>query len=452
MPRLGILLHVLLLVELIFLGGARSVFAEELEFEPHADIRLTGVGFPDNPSPVVNSELGIGNLQLPTELRLGPTMGLKIRPEFQVDPWNNSISERYWAELPEGYLQLKPLRTSALVIQLGFNTFTWGVTDGYNPLDIASIRRYEDPLFPEKLGAPALSAHYEIPGGHFSIDGIYIPYQRRAILPGQNSRWLPRELFQSEAVNFNGQGATIELPQSVYYNYGTNDILDNSQQNNFGFRAEGHFTSLDLSLIYFNGEAPLPATDVSLSLNVVAITPNNIVIAADPAITITPVYYRQHVFGGSAVYALGEFIFRAETAFTRVISKRADLPSLTNEYVGEVEHAFNIGSGTLTAFLEGTYAQHSEAIDPSLVSLIRMFDRAAVVGARYAPNQTMLAGLFLLDDTEYHGQLYRFELSDSLTDAIKVIGTGEVFRGEPGTPIGTYRYNSLGSLSLQYSL
>jgi hypothetical protein len=435
-------------------NASDSSSGDSWSFDPHLDLRFNEVIYPDNVSGVVNQFFEVGNLQAPVELKYGNTWTFKVRPELQMDPGNNSISERYWAELPEGYLQISPLDggASTLRFQLGMNTFTWGVTDGYNPLDVVSAARYEDPLFPDKLGAPSLAVHVEAPGGVVSLDGIYIPRQRQSILPGNNSRWLPREQFQSQSVNYGGQLSTIVLPPGVDFDYTQDQVLSNALDSNFGFKAEAHLPSLDLSAVFFDGAAPLPVTDVGLSGTVVEVSPMT-VIDADSLVRIRPVYYRQIVSGGSFVYALGEFIIRGEAAFTRVVSKRSDLPSLANEYVGEIEHTFPIGdSGSLTAFLEGSYAQHSESVDPSLASLSRVFDRAVAVGAHYSPNSTLTASVFALDDTEFYSQLMRFELSDALTDALHVTGTGEILVGPDGSPVGTYRYNSRAILALKYSL
>ncbi|MDR3608664.1 MAG: hypothetical protein P4M08_14975 [Oligoflexia bacterium] len=432
------------------------LFAADVDFTPHADLRLSEIYYPDNVSPVVNQTFEMANLQLPTELRWGSAFSFRLRPELQADPWNNSITERYWAELPEGYLQIKPLSqgSSTLSVQAGFNTFSWGVTDGFNPLDVVSARRFEDPVSPEKLGAPSIALHAELPGGTLSFDGIYIPRQRRAILPGNKSRWLPREQFQSQSETVNNVTNTFLLPNTTDYYYQDSNILDQALQNNFGFKGEAHLPSVDLSMVFFEGEASLPVTDISASGNVIALTPTSSISLANPDIGITPVYYRQIVTGGSVVYTLGEFIFRAEAAFTRLISKELNLglPGLSNEYVGEVEHAFAVGAGTLTAFAEGTYAQHQEVIDPSFVSLARIFDRAVALGARYAPNETFLASALLLEDTEFHGNLVHLDLSDSLSDSIRVSGTGEIITGKDGTPTGNYRYNSRALVSLKYSM
>jgi hypothetical protein len=447
------MIAIITLISALLLAQPSLAFADGLEFDPHVDLRLTEQMYPDNISPVVNQFFEIGNLQLPTEVRYGSMLSFKMRPEFQVNPASDSIPERYWAELPEGYFQIKPLAGDpTLRIQLGFNTFTWGVTDGYNPLDVVSAARYEDPLNPEKLGAASLAVHAELPGGVLSFDGIYIPRQRQSILPGNNSRWLPREQFQSESVNSQNYLATIVLPSNEQFGLSSDQVLSNALDSNFGFKMDAHLPSLDLSAMFFDGAAPLPATDVSLSGGGTFTSINTITINADPFIGIRPVYYRQIMTGGSLVYALGEFIIRGEAALTRVVSKRSDLPSLSNEYVGEIEHTFPIEAGTLTALVEGTYAQHSETVDPTLVSLSRVFDRAVAVGAHYSPNSSLTAGMLALLDTEFHGELIRLEISDALSDSFKLSGTGELLQGADGSPVGTYRYNSRALVSLKYAL
>jgi len=444
---------VMLFVSGISGGLLQSALAAEFRVDPHLDTNLISQYYPQAISSTTNTDFEILHLEVPTSLQWGTALGIKVRPEVQLDPLNLSQSERYWIEFPEAYLQLKPIEggSSLLTAQIGLNTFTWGVTDVFNPLDIVNTRRYEDPLATDKLGAPSILLHTELPGGVISMEGVYIPLQRQAILPGVNSRWLPRNSFQSQSVQYDGVAATILPPSSVDFAYTDPQVLDNALNNNVGARIEAHLPSLDLALIFFDGAAGMPATDLQLSGAVIEVDPN-VVIAADPNIGITPVYYRQLVGGGNFTYALGDFIFRGEAALTRVVSQRSDLPTLTNEFAAEIEHDFSLGDDPLTTFLEVTYAQHSEAIDPSLASLGRIFDRAVLLGLRYARAAGFSVSALGMLDTAYHGQLAHLEIAYPLSDSIKPSLSGDLILGPTGTPLGTYQQNDRITFTLKYSI
>lgn len=431
----------------ILATAVQSQVAGATESELHMELQFSPQFYPQSPSSVVNHEYYILRDQIHFEYRFDDTVSFKVSPIFQADPANNSMTERYWADLPEGFFQFKSL--GGLVI--GFNTFTWGVTDVYNPLDIVSARRLEDPLNSEKLGAPSIALHTELMGGAVSLQGIYIPFQRKSILPGINSRWLPRVPFQAQTGLFNGQPATLLPPPTLDYNYLDDQQLDHALANNVGIRMEAHLPSMDLSFVAFDGAAPLPATDLRLTGEVSDVS-DTITIESGSVLGVIPVYYRQFVGGGSATYALGEFILRGEAAFTRVISQRVDLPQLSNEYVLELEHDFSVGEGQVSAFLEGTYGHHSEPVDPSFISLNRMFDRGALLGVRYSPTTAMQFSGMFLEDTYYHGQLGHLEFSDSISDSCKIsLGMDGLF-GSSSTPIGTYHQNSRATASIRYSL
>lgn len=284
-------------------GVACGAQASESEF--HMEMQFIPQVYPQTLTSAVNHEFYILRDQIHYEYKFDDNVSFRVSPVLQADPFNNSSSERYWADLPEGYFQIKSLGSIGKSLGgfvVGFNTFTWGVTDVYNPLDIVSARRWEDPLNSEKLGAPSVSFHTEIAG--VSIQGIYIPFQRKSILPGDNSRWLPRTPFQAQTGLFEGQVATVLPPPTLDYQYLDDQTLNNALTNNFGVRLETHLPSLDLSFVAFDGAAPLPATDLNLTGTVTDVS-DQIMIASGSLIGISPVYYRQFVGGASATYALG---------------------------------------------------------------------------------------------------------------------------------------------------
>ena len=150
---------------------------------------------------------------------------------------------------------------SSDLVQIGFNTFTWGVTDGYNPVDVVSARRYEDPFNSTKLGAFSLLGRLDFGGVLF--EGIYIPWQRASLLPGDNSRWLPREL--GGPIQY--QGLTTDLPASPLFRFGDKIEYDSALKNNLGLRVSSHFLGIDAAGYVFDGAATVPSVFYTLNID-----------------------------------------------------------------------------------------------------------------------------------------------------------------------------------------
>ncbi len=130
----------------------------EIKFSKALNLDLQGLYYPDKLSPYVNYGHGILKGELNTSLRVGRKFLFKFRPTGTIDPGNKSVSEQYWADVPEGYGQYRHSfgDSATSYTQLGWNIFTWGVTDGYTPVDVVNARRFHDPLRSEKLGAFSL--------------------------------------------------------------------------------------------------------------------------------------------------------------------------------------------------------------------------------------------------------------------------------------------------------
>jgi hypothetical protein len=362
----------------------------------------------------------------------------KLNPFFQADPLNNSISDRYWFDVPEGYVQFQ---ANGWTFQAGYNVFTWGVTDGFNPLDVVSAQRYQDPLNSKKLGAPSLLVKKDLTG--LNVEAIYIPWQRKSVLPGTQSRWLPRTVASTIGLaGSQGQLATLNLPPNLDYYYYPDQERDHALENNVGVRvqAPGILPGLDASVEAFNGAAPVPAIDLTASGTVTQFLPS-LQIQADPFLGLTPVFYRQWMYGGSLVYGNFGVIFRTEVAVTRVISQGADLPGNAEQYVLGVERPVPIGTTDLTVLAQGAYSRHSDPLSNSSTSLIRIFDRALLLGARLSFSEALSAQLSGLYDTESHGELAHAESSYNLSDSVKLGLAADVLLGKTGTPLGSYNKN-----------
>jgi hypothetical protein len=169
-----------------------------------------------------------------------------------------------------------------------------------------------------------------------------------------------------------------------------------------------------------------------------------------PNVYLQATYYKTQVAGFSFVKVLGDFLLKGESAFQHAVSKRDDLPKDGFDNVLALERSFDIGENSLTTTIEGTYADHNDPLDNGVTSLSRMFDRSALIGARYTigSHWTLLASY--LRDIKFQGNFFRGELTWQMLDALSIDLTADVLGGSVGTPLGTYAKNDRGILSLDF--
>lgn len=327
---------------------------------------------------------------------------------------------------------------------LGFNTYSWGVTDGYNPLDVVNPRDFSDPLHAKKMGSFGL--HYSRAlTSSLQIETLYIPVQTTSILPAEKSRWLPRRIFLPA-----GEDMQILLPDHVDYSIRHAEDL-NALQNNFGARLLLTEGDREWGLVFFDGMSNMPViradivTGPPLSLFPI------IVLAVDPNVVVTPVYYRVQTTGASLVWSFDSFIMRLQSAYTHVRSKadENDLPSWSQENVWAFEKNMAFGAVSVTALLQGTYNQRSRAAGSSS-GLTELLDRAVMLGFRVSPSLAWESYVFAGVDTQGQGSLMGFSLGHNLTEQTKLEIRGDFLQGPDSSWVGSYRNNDQIYFSFSY--
>jgi len=203
----------------LFLSSAGA--GAEWKSSVSADATLEGLYWSSGAlSPENNRARAVATLRIPATIRNGRAIRFRFLPLVQSDHLSPSKKERFFWDAQEAYLQLQCLPWT---IQAGFNVQSWGDTDVFNPLDVVNARRYYDPFRSEKLGAAGLllKREWEL----FFAEAIYIPRQRETLLPGDNSRWLPRDVYKSrsfEGVPIGGGqtlSGVVNLPTNMRYHY-----------------------------------------------------------------------------------------------------------------------------------------------------------------------------------------------------------------------------------------
>lgn len=413
----------------------------------NADVEVEGLYWSDAAvGPDTKQVRGIFSAKPSFGLRRGRALRFKLMPSVQWDPSNPSTNERFFWNVPEGYMQWHDFPWT---VQLGFNTFTWGDTDVFNPLDVVNARRFYDPFRSEKLGAAALVLKRDFK--NFFVEAVYIPKQRETLLPGVNSRWMPRDVFRVRSIGSSGREARLILPSNLNYSYLPEEILDKALDNNVGLRMKFRFPGFDWTVAAFQGAATTPdvrprrvrLTPVSASSGLATTT-----FAVDPDLGLRASFYPIRMTGTSFTWVLGDFLVKGAGAYTHVLNRNFDLPARVWENAVGVERTFGVGKGSLTTLVQGTYVDRADGLDTSSTSLARMFDRGLMGALRWAPSDYWTATLSYLRDMKYEGGLWHGEATYKIADGWRAKVSGDLLDGPMETPLGTYRRNDRATASI----
>lgn len=368
-----------------------------------------------------------------------PEGGLKFRltPWFYSDPAATSSSERFQADLNEASIEGQ---SGDWALRVGLNPIAWGSTDVFNPLDVVSARRYIDPLSGEKRAAPSLLTSWEADG--WRVEALYVPVQLESILPGEKSRWLPRDIYYRRESDF----ASVVLADQFRYVYTDKRIEGDALRNNFGFRLERRGHGVDWTAIYYEGAPVAPAIFTPVVTGTLV---GNVFTAEE--ITLQPVYYKRRTTGVGAVITFETVIVRVAFSASDRLTQLSSLPGWSQAAVAGVEKNFSLGASTLTALVQATYGQSEERADNSVTSLDRIFDRSWLLGLRLATSENWLFNAAALYDGLGPGWYGRVQAERKLSDGLSSTLQGEFFAGSRETTLGTYRRNGRVTAGLLFS-
>ncbi len=416
------------------LFAASMVWARN-DWTPHLtlDASLRSLNYVEKLSDNTNQNQEILRTNAQFSLKPNSHFRLRLRPGLQYDPLNLSDVEKFYAVFPEAWVEV---RGGSLALQLGLNTLSWGVTDVFNPVDVVNPRIYFDPFNAEKKGTPSLLLKWD--ASPVTVEAIYIPWQPPSDLPGENGRWLPREIEVSKGPS----PVQILLPQQIQYSYLPNQDIDAALTGNFGGRISYQGAGFDSSVIYFEGSPTAPAIQPVLTGAAVNLG-SDIIFALDPNISLRPIYNRRRTTGATFQTTVLDWIGRAVIAYSAPqLSSRTVTAGWAQESSLSLEHGFAVGAQTLTTLLQVTLARHEDAPDNTVSSVNRIFDRGYFLGLRLSLPQDWTLSSGGLYDSVFSGSYVQLKIDKKLADAWTADATVEKIDGSAGTPLGTYRKNS----------
>jgi hypothetical protein len=352
---------------------------------------------------------------------------------------SDSSPENFYADLPEAFFEWKA--SGEFRLRAGMNTVNWGVVDVSSPSDVVNPSAFFTPLRTFKRGAPMIEADWdkEVIGLH----GIFIPIQQRPLLPGADSRWLPRKSLLNVTDGYD----RIILPEFLEYEFEKADSLNRAEYNNWGLRANSHLGSLDMFLMHFEGQAPSPKIRPTLS-----ITPGSTAregIASSPII-LQPVSYRVRTSSFGFVWAGSSVILRGESAYQHTISEGPLVQPWSWANVLAAETNVSVGSSTMTLLAQYYYTKNPQSPDNLISSSYRLFDKTTVLGMRWQMTEEVLVLASLLYEENAHGTFAMLGFENKLSDVLKWGLSWRDFHAPEDGLIKTFDRNDHATLDLIY--
>ncbi|UOF02015.1 hypothetical protein [Bdellovibrio reynosensis] len=429
---------------LLFFLSLMPVFswaASATEWSLNLDSKIESTYFPEIYGYDTNRELYKLELNPIYKWKYKDSLRLYLKPTLIANPNNNSEEERYFADPTEAYLRYKGETAS---VQVGYTIFSWGVTDGYNPLDVINSKQYFDPLHSRKLGAPVVD--YSQTFGSWDIELVYIPQNRGAILPGTESRWLPREIYVPEAPE---NDLVLALPDRPRYKYGTETELDDALKNNAAFRVQYHGAIVDVGLSFYEGVAAFPIIQPVVTGDVIEVSPKT-VLAVAPDITLNTRNYRTRHAGLAFTSNQFGFLFKLASAYNQSLGTDPYLPGWSNDSVVGFEKQFSFDKGLLVAVLQHSFTRSQKESESNL-SVSEIFRSAWMMGFRLSWAEVWTYSLSGLYDSNHGSNFYEVGLSRRFFDRWVLGVSGSYIAGESDTPLGVYEKNDSFSMNLSAS-
>lgn len=360
-----------------------------------------------------------------------------FKPHLRANVSTDESPENFFFNAKESYWEIKH---KAFRSRIGSNIHSWGVMDGYSPLDVVNGRTFFNPLAGEKRGAAALDFLYEFK--YFQIQALYIPHNSRTLLPSTDSRWLPRDLI----LNTTSGDDTLLLPRTFQYYYPGTEGASEAVQNNFGARVTSRFANWDFSAVFFEGSSITP--QVRPLITGFATGPNTVQATSD--IGLIPVYYRQQTSGASIVWAPTDLIIRLESSYGVSRNNSTFIPAYIWQSALGFEKPINLGSTSLTLITQFYHAENKDPIDNLVSSSSRLFDSAGVIGARWGYSDDgaiLLTSLYNFKDDSFY---VHFDWGTRFWEKYRIGLAADMIEGASDTLLGTYNKNDRLIAQLSY--
>ncbi|MCB0414617.1 MAG: hypothetical protein KDD50_09795 [Bdellovibrionales bacterium] len=330
--------------------------------------------------------------------------------------------------------------SSTLRLSLGFNVINWGIIDGYSPNANTSAEVLWNPLHSKKRSSPILEITLDNYNSRLNL--IYIPQQQVSLLPGEESRWLPRTLLINTSTDY----GKIILPETLNYTYQDYSDPNKSLSNNWGLQWQYRLDDWDFYLTHFNGFNPSPKIKPTVSL--VVNNPNEVYAQSD--ILLQPIYYRLQKTGASIVWTKNRSIFRYETAYSHRLDESTSMTPWSLENALSWEFNSQIMGKSMTYITQVYYSVYPDSADNFPISHFRLYEKSIVLAGRYSLTERSsltFSILHQLESPNFAGGIsYR---SPFLIDSLIIEIGYDFIEGSTDSLLGTYSKNDQFSIALE---
>jgi hypothetical protein len=404
--------------------------------------------------PVASDEGSLG-LELEAKHNFSESWRLRFEPKVRLSTADHIVDAPIDGDLRDTQFEGK---FGNYHFQGGTFIKVWEGTDGLNPMDIASMKNYRDPLASESLSSLGIT----MAGGEgfFTWDVLYVPRQTPSRLPGEKSPWLPRQA----TLPLEKDTTQLLVPAEPRYEILDREEHDHALDHNVGLRLQLHGKSWDFSLAGFEGAAQTPYLLPIVSGTAITASPGHTTIQMNNPIQIRPIDYRRRTIAGALVYTRDTWIFRLagnhdqpigdnpieEISATHNTNPADDpaLPSWSEQFVAGLEKTVTIREQTVIFSLQGSYGQSPES--SSLMSAADIFRRAVLAGFRWPWSDELTFGFAALYNTEGRGEFGRLSAQKKLNDPTTLEIYAEGLDGPDDSLLGVLRDQKRAGVSLTY--
>lgn len=387
-----------------------------------------------NQSDVTKNSAGV-DAQLQLRQTWKRNYNFQARTWLQSDGANKSPKEKFQYEVQDFFFEWKK---SARRFKLGVSSPVWEGTDFLNPMDLIVAKNYSDLFNIRNRGSAGL--FYSDQLGPISWDLIYIPWQTRSTLPGEQSPWYPRSI----ALPVDTDQITLRLPPTVEYKVQPEESLRGAQLHNAGLRLQYRGDLLDFSVAGFEGTASQP-----LLLPTVRgiIIPPSTVELQNP-VEILPVYYRQRVGAFALVTHAGSWIFRLSAQHAQPLGSDPRLPSWSEFGVFAIEKTIDWRDQGITLIAQFVGARRPQS--ESLSALSSLLEKAAMLGVRFPVRENLTWNAAFFQEQKNKSSFFHSDITWNLNDHWRTELAADILSGDPSSALGTYEANDRYGLRLVY--
>ena len=393
----------------------------------------------EQPSPVPQSDSEV-ILQYESKTPLSNNWLFQFQPDLRMfeAPQPNAFA----ADFNGRNTYLKE-RTNDLYVEFGSFIKEWEGTDGINPMDIATVKTYRDPINTESLGSWGVAVKSR-GSTAWSWEFLYVPWQTSAIMPLSYSGWWPRTTTLPLSLN----NESVLLPGEVTYAIDSPQILNHADENNFGARLQFHGESWDAALAGFQGQSQIPVFRPTLSGNLIETSPSTVLQLTDP-VHMQPVEYLRQTVSALFVYNQNPWIYRISGRYDQPIGSDPLLPGWSDQFVAGIERTVVVHDKTVILSLQ--YAAGVMPYYPnSFLNLSDPFENALTWAIRYPLSDNILLIYSGLNDFQFHSYYDELKVQDSIGEHLSLSLAAEKIGGPANSLFGMWQNQSCGNLTATY--